>query len=1269
MMATYDGIPPDFGLEVPFISDDICSTTTVINIDGGSTVDGVPLFEFPTASCAGTSQAIFASADTEAVEPWNDNRMLVWSMEDSDPKTIYLRDVSFMGKDSVEDVVQLVFPASILPSVCSVTEDGNNHRVFVLTSDGFLHVVRAFTNVEGGNSLRTQFLDATRTGASAIQSLSIRDELERGGAPTCMAYIDGTLCIGTSEGKILCLPVSEDISSESVFELNPFGGMLGSINGVLSGILGKRSIGRVEQMLPMTFVGETYLCSIYSGSLLRIWDLSSRRVLIANELLPAGPAETTFASLLRGIVEPVDASTSLLILVFRSLERDVSISDKLVMFEIFSEERGGVQKFHVESGPRLEGIAQRVHDVVPQHYGRDKLTIWLLYDDLKGDRKLDCIPVDFQGGQSTVPMEVQLLEDQIITLLSDNHEMNSEALLGVSKALKDIMPQVDVENSFSDILFAAGRFYKKSLEHAILNTNESVEDLDIDFGNITQKQLNDFVSQSSENIAGSSDGFFNVWKNIFNSYASSITMQHLPIGILPGVGPQKKILAVARKKNLLSFVVPAEPAECLRKNKIPFIWKASIDAPSLAKTELNCVIEAMNIIITALGGQAILPMIRRCLVEDTNKREEIFDAVVSVLFSSPYKRRGASKRDEKYDSWQSYCRCIPLKLGEVVKKAESLEKFLKGLQIMIHLLGQCCFEIKRIGGLSSSTSTPKCLSSSAVSRAQQLAAAQLDCIICLKLLIKFIGKVPSLGWIPLRGSIHETLAATDVARINPMLSASQIAYWTTTYPCISCGLNQGQGIDKVNFAFSLNIGDRAEESGTLKRARVAPALGRGAYVAEHLMSVYRSFGPNSVHDTLFFVTNFSRWLISIEYCDILEPDSIVNPEMATARALDISDQLLRLRLLDVFPRLFNQILIDQVRDARLLFLMGINLAYKASISTDPDVATDFEEKSVSILFQVASLYLLEEDFPVEISDIQQSLKYISATYESRINSKTSSIDKLITYYEILMDMFGRFKLPGAASRLSLAAAKNVVEFLSGDQNSESRAHHAGRLWSTIFDNYIQSEAWEEAYSALLGNEAAELQIDCVHRIVNKLSKKGQVAALCSLPFAHTSVIFRAGQPEWISLLDEAVLALQRRATNLQLDVHPQPYKVLFSFYSSRNNHQGAAASMLVYARRLLSEKANDVSAMKEAKEALAISAASLSLVPEEHAWIEDPMPSLKQNGEPVVLSLSDLKKEHALAHARFVLASRASLTSGWHGVGIDDIILQLLEQGLYKFYG
>ena len=62
------------------------------------------------------------------------------------------------------------------------------------------------------------------------------------------------------------------------------------------------------------------------------------------------------------------------------------------------EDRDTAVSVYVEGGPRLQGAVHRLHDLAVQHMGARSVATWLLYEDVQGWRRLDCVPVAFADG-------------------------------------------------------------------------------------------------------------------------------------------------------------------------------------------------------------------------------------------------------------------------------------------------------------------------------------------------------------------------------------------------------------------------------------------------------------------------------------------------------------------------------------------------------------------------------------------------------------------------------------------------------------------------------------------------------------------------------------------------------------------------------------------------------------------------------------------------------------------------------------------------------
>lgn len=87
--------------------------------------------------------------------------------------------------------------------------------------------------------------------------------------------------------------------------------------------------------------------------------------------------------------------------------------------------------------------------------------------------------------------------------------------------------------------------------------------------------------------------------------------------------------------------------------------------------------------------------------------------------------------------------------------------------------------------------------------------------------------------------------------------------------------------------------------------------------------------------------------------------------------------------------------------------------------------------------------------------------------------------------------------------------------------------------------------YSDAYAAALANPLPEQALNNLRHLVQELCEHRQLQVLATLPFAGTLVKInrQTQQPEVISLADQVVSVLARRACSADLHSSPQPYQV------------------------------------------------------------------------------------------------------------------------------
>ncbi|KAG1678292.1 hypothetical protein FOA52_013913 [Chlamydomonas sp. UWO 241] len=220
----------------------------------------------------------------------------------------------------------------------------------------------------------------------------------------------------------------------------------------------------------------------------------------------------------------------------------------------------------------------------------------------------------------------------------------------------------------------------------------------------------------------------------------------------------------------------------------------------------------------------------------------------------------------------------------------------------------------------------------------------------------------------------------------------------------------------------------------------------------------------------------------------------------------------------------------------------------------------------------------------------------------------------LRFYEAIMMLLERERAPEGALTFARAALQQLPAAYPAPGDAAARAALEGRLWANVFSYSVELGAWDSAYAAVLANPLPETSLDCLRRLVHELCERGQLLSLVGLPLSGVVTLHTAAAATTVTLLSEAMGALQRRARNSDLLTVPQPYKVLYDFGVTRSNFRGAAGAMLAYARRLRAEGTPGAAA--EALAAYEASLNALSLLDDEDAWLDLSDPWMRLHATP-----------------------------------------------------
>lgn len=847
------------------------------------------------------------------------------------------------------------------------------------------------------------------------------------------------------------------------------------------------------------------------------------------------------------------------------------------------------------------------------------------------------------------------MEDQILsTCPLDPTKL--QILEGLRTTLQDAAAatnvNINVAQCLLDEVFAPGLMSRAVLLDALAEVGALTEDMR---ALTTVEEFSAAITAWVDSVAGDHQaGAMGAWAAVLHAYARAFRRRHLPIGLLQETAHrEEQALMLVCSHGAVSTVRMAQAVELAAAN----LWPKQWDRVHTAVADgAGAVLHASSAMVDACGGKAMLSMLRACYLHGMPLSEAIA-AALRFLTSGDV---AAGADDAVAREWRAQCRTLPLVLSDHLAGAS--EGLAYAVDSLLGLLSQQLIPLVGNRKRSPLTSVSRPLAMAALAHGHQAASSQLDCLLGAMMLVSGVlsGQPGTAQWRAGDRDIRH-LAGPVSERLGAMLAAAGVAYWSVTTLGPSATSDPAASSDPSSLVVSLRLGGGAERmnspaSGPNKRARLTPWQ-HTSYVAEHLFPAFKSSGHavRDVLDVQSVASAFARWMLCVPGVRALDPAAPALPaSIATARALDLAAALLQARAHASLKQLLAAVPHGVGDDPCLQFFAACATALAISEAA-PGERRRLEEDSVATFFKVATLFPNRTFFGEQLKTVSAALRHLGI---EPAGGGPSEMDEA-QYYETLMGLYSRLGCAWGASRFALAAVKHVASPSEDQEMDDETVQRTSRLWSAVFAFCLEAGEYDEAYAALLGNDVAEQQVECVHRLVKDLCDRGDIATLCALPFANNGIEVHKGR--WVSLLDEAVLALRRRAEAADLDAVPQPYKVLFDFHVARGNYQSAATAMLTYARRLTAERTSEPTASDEAHRALGAAVGALGLVRPEQAWVEDPI--LEDLQQPRVLTLRDLRKEHAVARARAAVSTVGAGTTLTSSSAPEDILDQLLTLG------
>ena len=298
------------------------------------------------------------------------------------------------------------------------------------------------------------------------------------------------------------------------------------------------------------------------------------------------------------------------------------------------------------------------------------------------------------------------------------------------------------------------------------------------------------------------------------------------------------------------------------------------------------------------------------------------------------------------------------------------------------------------------------------------------------------------------------------------------------------------------------------------------------------------------------------------------------------------------------------------------------------------------------------------DLRARIHQLKHSLQGTSASRGFGAQNGAALGLTRLDYYKFITLLFRRANNLRGAVMFTLAAIAETKARMASQANG-GPMQEEGKLWTTLFELFLDLKMWREAYVTIIANPLASSSIAALHTLVITLFEAKEVSCLCDLPLVGC----RAPQEEEGSseaaaktpafYLAEAESALVWHCDHISIDNGTNPYLPLFSFYTKLHKHRKAAGVMVRYVRRLETGEAASISAvdMRAHYRALLVAHNSLSLLQERFRSVEDPefaphavaaRVAEGRDGKRGLVTLSDIKCDLLTSRARLLCAEASA---------------------------
>ncbi|KAJ3242026.1 hypothetical protein HDU81_008898 [Chytriomyces hyalinus] len=172
---------------------------------------------------------------------------------------------------------------------------------------------------------------------------------------------------------------------------------------------------------------------------------------------------------------------------------------------------------------------------------------------------------------------------------------------------------------------------------------------------------------------------------------------------------------------------------------------------------------------------------------------------------------------------------------------------------------------------------------------------------------------------------------------------------------------------------------------------------------------------------------------------------------------------------------------------------------------------------------------------------------------------------VLAYYQHVSALFADVQ----AHKMVTVFAKFALESMTKKEKSDNM-DLCKSLWSTMFNHALEAKEFEKAFSFLMENSDMEFRKYSMRAFITSLCKNHRIAALCSYNFAGLQ--FEVEESLLFSAKARSVVPIPVRGPSSE----PNYHRILYSYYTSRDDNRNAAKIMFEYARRLNSVGSLDI---------------------------------------------------------------------------------------------